>query len=1128
MRRSARYSLCTLLCMLPFLTWSQESTWPAHYFAGYSGSIRGGNFEYHSPQPGVKTSLLLRSIDSAQYIQWETGMIPGDFSGHSASFIWMFGIDANPDSHEFRLYFNGHYLLSFNNPVALDMKGWKITGKEGQSLDFRTTMLDKYDDPMGYAILTVPASFLEKGKPQMIRVSGESAGSRSWYMTFEAPVEEKAFFVQQEAVMRVAGKENFCGSINIIHLGGPAHCKITIPGIPDKTVALATGYNSIPEYFPVTKDTSRYIANIAVEGRPVVTLPVVVAPVRQWTIYLVEHTHTDIGYTRPQTEILPEHLRYIDYALDYCDQTDSLPDDARFRWTCETSWAVREYLETRPKAQTERLKQRVKEGRIEITGLFLNSSDLADEASVAASLRPIGLFRANGMPVTAAMQDDINGAPWCLADYLSGCGVDYLSMGQNASRALKPFDRPTTFWWVSPSGNRIMVNRPEHYMWANQLGILTNGTTFGNALFQHLQEIGSAGYPFDRYAIHFSGYLTDNSPPSTRACGLVKEWNETYVWPRLRLATVSEFMKYMKMNHSEDLTVLRGAWPDWWMDGFGSAALETAYARAAHEDYIADDALMSVAVMKGIPIPGAVRELQDEISDDISFYDEHTFGAAESITDPLAENSVVQWGEKASWAWEAVKKNHILREQVMGLIQSSLPRAEVPTLSVINTLNWERSGIAVMYVDHQVIPAGKKFTIVDDRGNVIPAQAVSSREDGTYWALSVTGVPPLGYRSYRILATSEHVSPGMQEAFTGTLENAWYRLAMDPGTGTITGITDKRSGIELVDTTHPYSFGQFIYETLGKNRGQLEQLQLNEYSRKVWTDLKVSGISKGPVWESIVVKGVLPGCCDVDGITCEIRLYNDAPKMEFLFSMKKLAVTDPEGVYVAFPFAMNDFTFNEEVSGGIIVPGKDQLPGSSSDWQGVQNFVSLKNKSRQVVFVSPEIPLVQLGEINLGRFARIADPKAPAIYSWVLNNYWTTNFRAYQEGELKWRYVITSSADTGTAFATKFGWGERMPFLSRVFPAASGVSGKPSHSFLGSSFDGFLMVSCRPSGDGSGLLLHLREITGEPKSIPVDEILASTGAKGVQTTDVLGEMPVNASGGLSFKPWETKFIKLNY
>ena len=59
--------------------------------------------------------------------------------------------------------------------------------------------------------------------------------------------------------------------------------------------------------------------------------------VRPTTIYLVQHTHTDIGYTRPQAEILGEHLRYIDFALEYCALTDDYPDEAKFRWTCEAA-----------------------------------------------------------------------------------------------------------------------------------------------------------------------------------------------------------------------------------------------------------------------------------------------------------------------------------------------------------------------------------------------------------------------------------------------------------------------------------------------------------------------------------------------------------------------------------------------------------------------------------------------------------------------------------------------------------------------------------------------------------------------------------------------------------------------
>src|SRR6185369_17293604 len=76
-----------------------------------------------------------------------------------------------------------------------------------------------------------------------------------------------------------------------------------------------------------------------------------ISPVRHWSVGLVQHAHTDIGYSRPQTDILAEHIRFIDTALDLCDKTDAEPDDARFRWTCEGSWAVREFLRTRPPAQ---------------------------------------------------------------------------------------------------------------------------------------------------------------------------------------------------------------------------------------------------------------------------------------------------------------------------------------------------------------------------------------------------------------------------------------------------------------------------------------------------------------------------------------------------------------------------------------------------------------------------------------------------------------------------------------------------------------------------------------------------------------------------------------------------------
>ncbi len=1171
-----RKFVVTLAMLIPMLMMAQKVTWNG-YFKGYAKSVKGGGFQYHSPQPDVTSSLLLRSIDSVQYIEWQSETIPAGYTGHQVKLIWLFGIDANTDSHKFKLYVNGKYLLGFSNPLTSEMKTWVVDGVSGSSLLFKTTMLDKYGDLMGYAILTLPASYTEKGKPQQIRIVGESKESRSWYMTFEAGVEEKLMIKQVPALVRHPEGNMIPVLFQFVHLGEPVSGTLDIAGGPKVKLNLETGFNEVKVLLPETTPAGEHTAVVELNGEASFTRNFTITPVRQFTIYLVQHTHTDIGYTRPQTEILPDHLRYIDYALDFCDQTDSLPDDARFRWTCETSWAVREYLLTRPGLQVERLKRRVKEGRVELTGLFLNSSDLADETMIAATLQPIKEMRDKGFTVRAAMQSDINGVPWCLTDYLSGAGVEFLNMAQNTHRADKPFDKPTTFWWESPSGNRILVNRPEHYMWANSLGILGSPETFSKGLFQHLQDITLKGYAYDHYAIQFSGYLTDNSPPSTTACSLVEQWNREYVWPKLRLATISEFMDYMKVNHAGELPVIRGAWPDWWMDGFGSAAIQTAYARSAHAGYIANEGLMSVSAMMGVPQNNHLVELRKQITDDIAFYDEHTFGAAESITDPLCENSVVQLGEKESYVWSAVKKNHILREDVMGQVQPYIPRSGYPTIAVFNTLNWRRSGGVMVYIDHQLLPKDKEFRILDAGSQVMALQQVSTREEGTWWMLDVKDIPPLGYAVYRIAVDWETREPLAEKPFSGTLENEYYRLTFDPVTSKITGFYDKEWKMEIIDNSAKYSLGEFIYERLGKNRGQLEQHKLDEFTRKTWSNLKVGAIHPGPVWQSIILSGQMEGCADPSGIRCEIRLYNLEKKVELCYSMKKLAVTDPEGVYVAFPFKLEKSHHVAEVAGGTMVPGKEQLEGSASDWTGIQNFVSLRSDSGQVVFVSPEIPLVQLGDINLGKFFRgnnptpglpdptpgpfpgfhdptpgpsprreggMSYPASGQIFSWVLNNYWTTNFLASQEGELKWSYQVTSGANPSNTLATRFGMENRIPFLPRVFPASAGSdSALIPRSFFSSTLNNLALISARPSANGKGVIFQLRETTGKYDSIPIEDMrLSSTTlasavhARSATEVNVLEE-PIlkiwdrNSDAGLmfhtcwlAFKPYETKFL----
>ena len=311
---------------------------------------------------------------------------------------------------------------------------------------------------------------------------------------------------------------------------------------------IAKGNNKFLLTFKAVTKPSKITISAKIDDNQAVKYPVTLVPPKKWQIYFVQHSHTDIGYTRPQSEILAEHMRYIDYALDYCDQTDQLPDDAKFRWTCESAWVTREYLRSRPSSQIDRFKKRIAEGRIEVTGMYANMAEISDENVMYDFLQPLKEFNKLGIPVKAAMQNDVNGIAWCMPDYFKNTGVKYLIMGINETRSILPFDKPTAFWWEAPSGERMLAFRADHYMTGNNFGIESKSIKAGNMLW-HLADLDSRGYPFDKIGIQYSGYRTDNAPPSTAACELVKQWNDKYESPKLRLSVASEFSEYVEKNY---------------------------------------------------------------------------------------------------------------------------------------------------------------------------------------------------------------------------------------------------------------------------------------------------------------------------------------------------------------------------------------------------------------------------------------------------------------------------------------------------------------------------------------------------------------------------------------------------
>jgi alpha-mannosidase len=1118
MRRKI-FSLLILIISFSSLGAQSFLTADDYLINGYSKKIAGLDYDYQSCIPGLRQSFLLRATSGKDYIEWETESVPEGISKKYATFIWVAALGSSPGRARMDLSVNGKQDFSFYTDGHSE---WEVTGDDKSTLSFHSIMVDQNGDNHGYMVLRFAVNKLTAGKPVRIKVTGSQANLTSWYMTFKKEVKTGVTLNPFPAIIKKGTSQLQLVEAGIFFFGQQSDAKIYADDELLENTILKFGYNTVNLGLKPVSKPSKIELKVAA-GDFLVKNTVTLNPVKKWKIDFIQHSHTDIGYTRSQTEILAEHLRYIDYALDYCDATDNYPDNAKFRWTCEAAWPVDEYLKCRPASQIERLTKRIKEGRIEVTGMYFNFDEIPDEKILSASLQAAGRIKDKGIPVTLAMQNDVNGIGWCLNDYFNQLGIKYLNMGTHGHRALICFDKPTMFWWESPSGKRILTFRAEHYMTGNTVLEMQSGDIdrFKNNLFNYLLSLDAKQYPFDEMAIQHSGYLTDNSPPSTIASDLIKKWNDLFVWPQLSTSTAETFFRNMEKEHSSEFPVIRGAWPDWWTDGFGASARETAATRLASSALTANEAGLSMASILGIKLPDEIDKSIDLADNALLFYTEHTTGYSESVREPLSQPTMEQRALKESYAWEANRRTASIGEQSMGLLQSRFSREKEPSLLIFNTLSWKRSGLTTVYIDHQIVPRGKTAGIFDHEGNRLAVQPVSHRSDGTQWAVWVKDVPAFGYKKY-VIKTIDEETTSSESANTEILENRWYKIVTDPLKGTIRSFYDKELSLELIDQKNKYQMGEFILEQLG-NRSQMESRRLDDFKRSPLDTVWFDSMTKGEIWNSLKFFGESATSLGPKGFTFEIRLYNTEKRLDLACSIIKKSIVSPESFYIAFPFDIKEGRHFTEVQGGVIEAGKDQIKGSSNDWYTVQNFTAIRNTASQLVLGCPEMPLMQLGAINTGRYTAGAMPQTTNLFSWPMNNYWVTNFNADQRGGHSWTYYITTSSDVSNGFATRFGWGCRVPFLTRIIPGAGPGDDNWEGTFITGWDSNVVLLNSIPGSDGKSCIIHLRETNGQNSTLKLANGITGQSLTAIEV-DVTGKPVLKPS--LEIGPLESKFYRI--
>jgi len=586
---------------------------------------------------------------------------------------------------------------------------------------------------------------------------------------------------------------------------------------------------------------------------------------------------------------------------------------------------------------------------------------------------------------------------------------------------------------------------------------------------EYIDHLETIRYPYDISYIRWAG-LGDNAEPEPGIADAVRDWNAKYKWPRFIISDQHTPFAEIEKRYGDRLPVRRGDWTPYWEDGAGSSARETAMNRASADRMTQAETVWALRDPEPWPISAA-----DAAWKSVLLYTEHTWGAWNSISKPEADFVREQWAIKRGYAEEADRLSRAL------LARASAGGSSPSTFDAVNTLSCPRTDI--VRVPPALSVGGDR--VLDAGGAAVPSQRLSTGE----LAVLIKDLPAFAARRYRVVpgaAATPSVPPARASALR--LENGLVRIGVDAGTGSIGEFTAAGLSGNLVDTSTGRALNQYLF-MIGSDAARAATTGRTRVAVK----------ERGPLVASLAAESEAPGARTV---VREVLVAAGSDRVELVTTIDKLrAPAGPKGDYyepaskesisLAFPFNVPGGQVRLELPlGGVIRPDAEQIAGSCKNWFSIGNWADVSASGRGVTWVSLDTPLVQVGGLTANLLNSQTDPRVwrvsvdstQALYPWLMNNHWGTNYRAYQEGPVTFRFAVRAHTGYDPAAATRLATGLSQPLLA-LPAAASPPSGRPR---LRLTNDRVVVTAFKPSDDGQGWIVRLYNASENEQQVGVE------------------------------------------
>jgi hypothetical protein len=882
--------------------------------------------------------------------------------------------------------------------------------------------------------------------------------------------------------------------------------------------------------FPVTECNSpqKAVVTVKINGRSH-RFPVMLKPAKRWNLLVVPHVHVDVGYSDYQEKVAEIQSRELDEAMELIHAHPG------FRFSPDGYWSVRQYLAGRSEEQQKQLFQMVKEKKIFVPTVEASLlTGFPALETLIRSLYPAFEFNnKHGGDANYANITDVPSYSWSYASILSAAGLKYFVSGCDNDNGpillYSHLNEKSPFWWEGPDGGRVLM----WYSWVYAQSAVLFGGLQGEIAAGHeslpvfLQAYTRPEYKSDAVLVY--GTQWENTDLFPDQASLADNWNKIYAYPHIQYSGFGEALGHIARQFGPAIPVERGDGGPYWEDGIVSTARSAAIERESEQRALAAEKFSTLSSLVNPRLQPEAEALK-RLWNNMVLFDEHTWGADRSVSNPKSQEARDQLAVKEGFAREARRQVDYVLERGLAALADSIYDPE-DTLLVFNPLSWPRSGMVEMDLDK-----GRELVDLTTQ-RTISFEILTTGQSYYHVRFLAPDVPAVGYKAFA-LREAKAEPPTAPADPEETLENSYYRVKLDPQSGAVKSILDKELHKELVNTASPNRFDQYLYVTGADQTPN----RLVEYSSG-WPVPELAihragggrllSVTKQPFG---VVARLESAGMNTPHLETEIILFDGRKKIEFINRVLKTEVYTKEGVYFAFPLAMEHPQFRYEIQNGFVDPSRDQLPGAGKEWFSVQHWVAAEQGGVTAALVPVDAPLVALGDIVRGTWPEEFGRRPGAIFSYVMNNYYFTNYAAGQGGDFTFRYVLTSGKDLSPADLSRLGREEMSPLewdlitsqdkaINFARPLASSQAG-----FLEVHPSDVVLETWKMAEDGDGTILRFLELAGKESTVEVGTPLLEV--KSAWMSDALerkeGPLSVSSHGfEFSIKPFQILTVRLN-